>query len=364
MKKRIIISVTSDLSTDQRVLKVARTCFNNGFDVYLVGRKLKNSHPLFLPFKYKRMRLIFVNSAFFYAEYNIRLFIFLLFSKADIFLSNDTDTLLANFIAASIRRKKFIFDAHELFPEVPELTERPKVRMCWEKLEDWIFPYLTHSYTVCNSISDYYQKKYGISMKVVRNVPYYRYAEKQEPKISYPNQKIILYQGAINKGRGLEWVLEAMPFIENAKLVIIGEGDIRGELEALTKKLKLEQKVVFLGRIAADKLHEYTPSAAIGLCLLEELGLSYYFSLPNRIFDCIQAGVPILATRFPEITNIVETHKTGVMIDHYEPRFLADTINEMLRNPINTTHFEDVAKEFCWENEEKVLLNVIYKAMN
>ncbi|MEI8087075.1 MAG: glycosyltransferase family 4 protein [Paludibacter sp.] len=361
MKKRIVISVTSDLSTDQRVLKVAHSCFNNGFDVLLVGRLLKNSKPLDLPFKHKRMKLMFVNSAFFYAEYNIRLFFLLLFSRSNILFSNDSDTLLANYFVSKIRRKKLIFDAHELFPELPELTVRPKVKMFWGKLEDWIFPNLTHSFTVCNSIAEYYKTKYNIQMQVLRNVPYYRYEKKKEPKISFKNKKIILYQGAINKGRGLEWVIDAMPFIENVKLVIIGDGDIRKELELQIKKLNLEDKVEFLGKIAGEKLHEYTPSAAISLCLLEELGLSYYFSLPNRIFDSIQAGVPVLATRFPEITNIVENHNTGILIDHYEPKYLAKTINEMLENPFDTSHFEAVAKEFCWENEEKVLMEVLEK---
>jgi len=196
-------------------------------------------------------------------------------------------------------------------------------------------------------------------MKVVRNVPNYFSTTEQKAIISYPNQKILIYQGALNTGRGLEWVLEAMPFVENGILVIIGDGDIRHELEKQTRKLKLEAKIVFLGKIAADKLHEYTSSAAIGLCLLEEKGLSYYYALPNRIFDYIQAGVPILATRFPEITNIVETYKTGILIDNYEPMYLAETINDMLTFPFNTDHFKSVAKELCWEKEEKVLMSII-----
>lgn len=359
MKKRIILSVSSDLSTDQRVLKVARSCFNNGYDVLLVGRKLKNSQPLVLPFKYKRLRLMFNRSALFYAELNVRLFLLLLFSRSDIFLSNDTDTLPSNFLAAKIRRKKLVFDAHELFPEVPELANRLKVKRFWEKLEDSVFPKLTHSYTVCKSIADYYSNKYGIDMKVVRNVPYFYSSKSPEIKLNYPDKKIILYQGALNAGRGLEWMLEAMPFIENAMLVIIGDGDIRAELEMLTTKLKIENKVVFLGKISGETLHEYTPSAAIGLCLLEEKGLSYYYALPNRIFDYIQANVPVLATRFPEIANIVETYKTGFLVDHYEPNYLARVINDMLDFPFSTTHFETTAKELCWENEESLLMEVI-----
>jgi len=359
MKKRIIISVTSDLSTDQRVLKVARSCFANGYEVQLIGRHLKDSKPLNLPFHYNRMKLIFSHSVLFYAEFNIRLFFHLFFSASDIFLSNDTDTLPANYLAARLRRKKLIFDAHELFPEVPELVNRPKARKIWERIEKFIFPHLTCSYTVCDSISEYYQNKYNIHMDVIRNVPYYRQLKDREIKISFPNQKIILYQGALNTGRGLEWVLEAMPYVINGILVIIGDGDIRQELEVLTKTLQIEEKVVFLGKIEAEKLYEYTPSAAIGLCLLEKKGLSYYYALPNRIFDYLQTGVPVLATRFPEIVNIVETYNTGVLIDHYEPMYLSKVINEMLAFPLDTSHYDSIAKNICWENEEKILMRVI-----
>ena len=363
MKKRIIISVTSDLATDQRVLKVANSCYKNGHDVLLIGRKLKNSLPVNQPFATKRMRLLFNRSAFFYAEYNVRLFFKLLFSRTDIFLSNDTDTLLANYLASKIRRKKLVFDAHELFPEVPELTNRPKTKRIWEKIENWIFPKLKYSYTVCQSIANYYNEKYGINMQVVRNVPYYQ-KNTSEKKLAFGDkkiipQKIIIYQGALNVGRGIEWVIDAMPLINNAILVIIGDGDIRAQFEKQTKDLNLSGKVVFLGKIPADKLYEYTISADIGLCLLENRGLSYYFSLPNRVFDYVQARIPVLASDLPEIANIVEQYKTGKLIDNYTPDFLAKTITEMLSQPIDTQHFDEISKELCWENEEKILLEVI-----
>ena len=356
--KRIIISVTNDLFSDQRVLKVAHSCQKHGFDVLLIGRKFKKSVPLNLPFSYKRLRLIFNRSALFYAEYNIRLFFLLMFSKADILLSNDTDTLLANYLVSKIRHKKLVFDAHELFPEVPELAHRPKVKRIWQKIEDWIFPHLKHCYTVCQSISDYYNDKYPIQMKMVRNVPYLsKYTDKK--LLDYADKKIILYQGALNVGRGLEWVIDAMPSIENAVLVIIGDGDIANELKKKVNDLKISDKVFFLGRIAGSELHKYTPSADLGLCLLENRGLNYYYSLPNRIFDYLQAGVPVLATDFPEIANIVKPHKTGILISHYEPEYLAEIINNFFSEGFDTSHFAETAEEFCWEKEERILMEVI-----
>jgi glycosyltransferase involved in cell wall biosynthesis len=356
--KRIIISVTNDLSTDRRVLKVAHSCYQNGYEVLLVGRRGKDAQPLHFPFKWKRMRLVFNSSALFYAEYNIRLFFVLLFSKVDILLSNDTDTLLANFFASKIRSKKLVFDAHELFPEVPELTHRPKVKRVWQKIEDFIFPRLKYCYTVCNSIADYYNHKYNMNMKVVRNVPY-RSASVHEKLLNYSGKKIILYQGAVNIGRGLEWIIDAMPQVENAILVIIGDGDILDELKKQADNLQLNEKVFFLGRISGAELHKYTPSADLGICLLENRGLNYYFSLPNRIFDYLHSGVPVLATDFPEIANIVKNYKTGILTSRYEPEYLAELLNNFFSQEFDTTHFPEIAKKFCWEEEEKILGRVI-----
>lgn len=357
MGKRIIIAVSNDLVTDQRVLKVSETLYRQGFDICLVGRKLNNSPSVKLPFSHKRFSLLFNRSFLFYLELNIRLFIFLLFSKADIFYSNDTDTLPANFLASKLRGKKLVFDAHELFPEVPELQNRPLIKSIWQLIENLIFPHLKVSFTVCNAIADYYYKKYNIKMHVVRNVP--NIQKKTSPrKLHFDQQKIILYQGALNIGRGLEWVIDAMPYVESAVLYIIGDGDIREELELKVKNMHLESRVIFHGKVAGSELQSYTSSGDIGLCLLENKGLSYYYSLPNRIFSYLHAGVPVLASPFPEIARIVEKYKTGVLTKDYSPKKLAATINDMLQHPVDTTHFEAVKQEFCWEEEEKIILNV------
>jgi len=358
--KRIIISVTNDISTDRRVLKVAHSCHNNGYEVLLIGRKLKKSQPLFLPFKHKRLGFLFNRSVLFYAAYNIRLFFLLLFSKVNILLANDTDTLLANYLVSKIRCKKLVFDAHELFPEVPELAYRPKVKWVWEKIEDWIFPHLKHCYTVCQPIADYYHKKYNINIQVVRNVPHYSQPS-GEKLLDYSGRKIILYQGALNIGRGLEWMIDAMPLVNAAVFVIIGDGDIVNPLKEQVNKLNLNDKVFFLGTISGSELHKYTPSADLGICLLENRGLNYYYALPNRIFDYLHAGVPVLTTNFPEIANIVNIHHTGILINHYEPEYLAEVINDFFTKEFDTSHFEEISKQFCWEEEEKILIDKIIR---
>src|ERR1035437_8590299 len=169
--KRIILSVTNDLVTDQRVHRIATTLMNNGTKVTLVGRLLPKSLPLQRNYRTHRMRLLFKKGPLFYAEYNIRLFFYLMFAKADILVSNDLDTLPANYLVSIIRKKVLVYDSHEYFTEVPELIYRRVTRNIWKKLEQFILPKIKYSYTVNNSIADIYNKMYNINMKVVRNMP-------------------------------------------------------------------------------------------------------------------------------------------------------------------------------------------------
>jgi len=356
---KITVSVTNDLVTDQRVHKVCSSLSQNGYDVKLVGRKFRTSKELNRKYQTDRMRLIFNRSFLFYAEYNIRLFFYLLFEKTDLYLSNDTDSLPANYLASKLRKKPLIFDAHEMFPEVPEVTHRKFVKSFWTKIEDWIFPHLKHSYTVCQSIADIYNKKYNIQMQVVRNIPFAQQTATTNSSLDSKGKKVLLYQGAVNLGRGIEWIIEAMPYLNDYIFYVIGDGDKLEELKKRVNDLRLNEQVIFTGRIPFEELPAYTESADIGINLLENRGLNYYYSLPNRIFDYTRKSIPILASDFPEIRKIITLYKIGVLVDNYEPDFLARTIQEMSLQEKNEEGFSRANKELTWENEAQIVLKMV-----
>ena len=170
-KKRIIVSVTNDLVSDNRVHKICTSLEKMGFNILLIGRKLLHSSPIERTYQIRRMKLLFKKGPCFYAEYNFRLFLVLLFSRVDIFLSNDLDSLTANFLAARFRKKQLVYDSHEYFTEVPELINRPKVQRIWQWLENKMVPKIKHAYTVCDSIANVYSEKYNVDFKVIRNIP-------------------------------------------------------------------------------------------------------------------------------------------------------------------------------------------------
>lgn len=349
--------------TDQRVHKVCTTLSRNGYNIKLVGRKFRTSTSLNREYRTDRMRLLFNKSFLFYAEYNIRLFFYLLTDKTDIFLSNDTDSLPANYLASRLRGKPLIFDAHEMFPEVPEVTNRKWVKLTWTKLEDWIFPKLKYSYTVCKSIADIYNEKYGMDMKVVRNIPFAnRTVERKVSLMDTGGKKVLIYQGAVNIGRGIEWVIDAMPYLDDFIFYVVGDGDVLNELKDKVRKQNLDDKVMFTGRIPFSELPTYTACADIGINLLENKGLNYYYSLPNRIFDYIRSNIPVLTTDFPEIRRIVATYRVGMLIKDYEPEKLAGYIKSLADQQKDEEGFLKANEELTWEKESLTLLTIVREA--
>ncbi|PIF06286.1 MAG: glycosyl transferase group 1 [Draconibacterium sp.] len=352
--KRLIASVTNDLVTDARVHKVCTTLVNMGFDVLLTGRKLGNNIAFSKrPYSTHRFKLFFNKGIFFYAEMNIRLIFLLLFSRADVFLANDLDTLPAHFLASKLRKKPLVYDSHEYFTEVPELVNRPRVRRFWKWLEKKMVPHIHSAYTVCNSIANAYQSEYGVPFHVVRNLPL-AYQPLIHAKENAPLKKII-YQGAVNMGRGLEQTIHAIKNLENVQLIIAGHGDIIDELKQLADREGLLDRIVFTGRLPFESLRELTATAHLGISLEEDLGLNYRYALPNKLFDYIQARVPVLVSNLPEMAAIVNTYKIGEIAVSLNPEKLAKDIEAALFSMEKRRkwkkNLEMAAKELTWENE-------------
>jgi glycosyltransferase involved in cell wall biosynthesis len=367
---RIVLSVTNDIQSDQRVGRVARSLAGLPAQVIVIGRRTRSSSPLAASgYQVSRFRLMFNKGFLFYAGFNLRLFCRLLFEKADILVSNDLDTLPAVFMAAKIRRKIVVYDSHEYFTGVPELVGRKFVRKIWESIESFLLPRIICSYTVSASIAAEYNRKYGIGMQVIRNLPLRRINPVlPSVPLRIAGEKIILYQGSLNIGRGLELAISAMKYIQDTRLIIIGTGDVEDDLKSLVRLLDLSSSISFLGRLTPEELLPCTRQADLGISLEENLGLNYYYSLPNKLFDYIQAEVPVLVADLPEMAAIVNNYQVGRVTGTRDPEELAGIFYEMLHDPEKRSAWKSklelAAKELCWENEEEKLLNIYRSASN
>jgi len=368
-KKKIIISVTNDLSTDQRVKKVCGTLNSMNYDILLIGRKRPTSLKLKRPYLTKRMKLIFNKGALFYAEFNIRLFILLVFSKVDIYHANDLDTLLANYLAAIIRRKPIVYDSHEYFTGVPEIQNKKLVKKVWQTIEQFIFPKLKHIITVNQSIAQLYKEEYNKDLRILRNVPNkvetLKLKSKSELNIA-EDKDIIITQGAgININRGIEELVEAMRYLNNVCLIIIGDGDVIPQLKKRVLELKLENSIIFKGRMPYHEMMQYTQHAKLGITIDKDTNTNYKYSLPNKLFDFIHAGIPILASKIIEVEKIIKKYQIGLFINNHEPTHIANQIKYALDNKELMSEWKSnttlATKELNWEIEDNTLKDLYKK---
>ena len=371
MQKTAVVCVTNDLTTDQRVHKTCTTLQKCGYWVVEFGRLLPDSLPLERSYFTIRKKMFFRRGPQFYAEYNVRLFLYLFFHTPDLIFANDLDTLPAAWLASKLRSKRLIYDTHEYYTETPELVKRPFIQNIWKGIENFLFPKLTDVLTVNSSIAKLYSDKFNIPVSFSRNIPQTytpeRIKTRQELELGLPTDKrIIILQGAgINIQRGAEEAVLAMQYVENAVLLIAGSGDVLPILQQMVEKYHLQDKVIFKAKMPFTELRQYTLNADLGLAIDKDTNLNYHFSLPNKLFDYIHSGIPVLSSRLIELEQIIKKYDIGYFIDTHNPVHIAEQINTIFADTdkYNQTKNNTVTakQELCWENEEQVLKSIILK---
>ena len=363
--KKVIVSVTNDLAFDQRVKRICEVLEELNYDILLLGRVLPTSTSYQPNYKISRVKLTFNKGGLFYASYNIYLFWKLLFTSSDLLYSNDLDTLLPNYLVAKIKGIPLIYDSHELFTEVPEIQGR-WVKKVWLGIEQFIFPKLKNVITVNDSIANIYQNKYQVKVNVIRNIPLFNPLKTEELFPQNETEKVIILQGAgINMDRGAEELVLSMKIIPNAKLLIIGSGDVVPRLKEMVIENDLEQRITFINKVPPAELKKYTQLADIGVSLDKATNANYQFSLPNKLFDYIHANTPVVSSNMVEVANIVTKHQIGIVIPEVTPKAIAQAINKMLSDKALYQTFQNNCKTASqtlnWQSEKVVLKEVLEK---
>ena len=352
MKKRVFFTVTNDLNYDQRMIRICTSLTGAGFSVTLVGTEGRGSLPLAeRPFRQHRLKMWARRGKLFYVEYHFRLFVWLLRQKMDGICAIDLDSILPCFWISRLRRIPRFYDAHELFCEMKEVVSRPFVRRIWKAVERYAVPAFRHGYTVNTQIAGEFRQLYGVEYAVVRNLPVLdggegvnREGAPGEEKINcgefatirnngsiLSGKRFILYQGAVNEGRCFETLIPAMAQVDTP-LLICGEGNFLDRARELVRQHGLQEKIIFQGVVRPEELKAITKSAWCGITLFDNVGLSNYYSLANRFFDYMHAGIPQVAMNYPAYREINNCYQIAVLIDNPGISEVAGALNELLNN--------------------------------
>ena len=295
-----------------------------------------------------------------------------MFHRCDILLANDLDTLLPNYLISKLKNVPLAYDNHEYFTGVPELIKRPRIQKIWKSIERWIFPKLTYIYTDNFAKRSLFENEYQKPVEVVMNVPVLQEVIFDPVyKISGIEDKFVLiYQGTgINVERGTEELTLAMQYLdERFVLLFVGGGDVIDILKEIVKENRLEEKVRFIPKVPHSILKQYTLQANLGVTIDKPISENYIYSFPNKVFDYVHAGVPVLASRLQEVERIMNLYNIGTFVDSYEPKQIAERIQWIYDHPEEYLKWKNnlalAAKAINWQEQEKVLLSIYSRIKN
>lgn len=354
--KKIICTVTNELKFDQRMTRICSSLANAGFDVILLGRKNSSSPELiFKNFTQHRLFCFFSKGKLFYFEYNLRLFFYLLFNKADALVAIDLDSILPCLWVSKLKKSKRVYDAHELFCEMEEIVNRPMIYKIWKKIESYAVPKFKFGYTIGEFYAKEFQINYNSTFEIIRNATVF-----DEQNFQTKTGEYILYQGAVNEGRGFEKLIPAMKNVE-AKLIVCGNGNFFEQAKALVIENNLENKIEFKGYVEPNALKEFTKNAKIGITIFDNIGKSNVLSLANRFFDYMHFGVPQLAMNYPEYKKINEDVEVALLLNKVDENEISKSLNLLLNDydfyQKLKLNCKIASKKYCWQEEEKKLIS-------
>ena len=310
------------------------------------SQSLRKLYPIFWYWAYKRLISI----------------------KADVFHAHDLDALWPCARAATRLSRPLIYDSHEFWTEQSSLINRPLIQSTWNLLERQLIPQVHRIITVSQAIADSLSDKYPVKtpITVLRNLPMYRPYERSfvlhnELDLS-ADIPIVLYQGGFLADNGLVEQIRAAKNFGDAIFVLIGGGPCEQELKTIVDNEGLRDKVYFLDRVPFSKLHSYTCSANLGLCLIKGTGKSFYNSLPNKLFEYMMGGLPIIASNFPEMKNVIKKTGVGITTDPTDINSISLEVRNILKNRHELGRLHESAilasKIYNWEKESEVLIRL------
>jgi glycosyltransferase involved in cell wall biosynthesis len=284
--------------------------------------------------------------------------------KYDIYHSNDLNTLPQGYICSKwrLRKKTLIYDSHEV------QTSRTGYGTIHGLLEKILIKRIDSMLVENHTRAKFNEDLYGFYPHVVHNYPF-KIDPLSQGKVNIhqllhlqEDEKILLYQGGIQTGRGLDKLIQAVPLFTEGIVVLVGDGKIKPELQTMVTKMGLEDKVRFIPKVPLSDLPSYTRNAYLGFQVLNNVCFNHYSASSNKLFEYMMVGVPVIACNFPEIKRVVEGDQIGICIDSHSSEQIASAVNQLLCNEsLHQTLSQNclhASEKYNWELEKELFLSI------
>jgi glycosyltransferase involved in cell wall biosynthesis len=373
---KVCMHVLGKARTDGRVMREANAIREVGFQVSIIDVEAECTRPVeeeingicmkhiimpswFIPTRFKPWFLVKAAQVLIYGTLR------LVSTPADIYHAHDEMALLACYIAARLRRKLLIYDAHELPLSDPNVTRWYRLHALSTRLLKRMVPNCAGVITVSPPIAQEIHRHYhGPEVLLIRNVPKYRTIRKNDRLRQYlglsPNIRIVLYQGGLQSDRKLDRLIRAATFLErDIVIVLMGKGseETQSRLASLIISEGVADRVKIIPPVPYEELLDWTASADIGLIVYSpDYSLNVQMCLPNKLFEYLMAGLPVLASSLDAVADILRTYDVGRVVSSLAPADVGAAINAMLVDRValarlHRNALEAVQRDLCWEKE-------------
>jgi glycosyltransferase involved in cell wall biosynthesis len=366
-KKRILFISPSDITEDSRILKQISVAYSEGFKVLALGVKNQrrihsnpnkdiisfNLHTKKLNLKLNNSVIkLFISSikaTFMTVEVSLKFIPKMINFKPSIVHCSDYIFLPLAVTIKFLTKAKIIYDVHELESQTNSISKLTSSYVL--SLEKLVWPSIDLSLHVSESIRDWYLENVGAhSSEIIFNSPVIK---RLEPKSSYfrdvykipSDVKIFLYLGILGRGRGIETALKIFSTLESsAAIIFMGQGDREEQIKDFSKKFS---NIFIHSPVLHDDIASVASSADFGYCVIENASLSDYFCLPNKLFEYAFSGIPVLASKFPDISKVVDGFNLGILTD-IDEKSIRKGIKELVDSEGNHKFFAKDLYPLSW----------------
>jgi len=369
LNKKVLITFLGNLNYDTRCKNLFETFSANNFEVEFIGfdwltKDFVETRDNITIFKLKKGFL----SISFYLKYIWHLKLKLLTTNASTIFAEDIYTLPFVVIFGKLKRTKIYYDSRELYGYLAGLKDKKFQQLLWKWIEKLCIKFVNNVIVTGPMDAEFLKEEYRIkNLIILRNLPRYY---KPDTKINLHLQlglektkKIILYQGVLLKGRGIENIFAVLKEIPDSVFVIAGDGDYEKYYKKLATDMEIEKQVFFLGKLTQEELPKVTTSAHIGVSLIKNLSKSYYYALPNKLFEYIMAEVPVIVSDLPQMKEVVEKYDVGFAINVENKDELVDSIKKLIEDSdlyeSRKQNCQIASQELNWEKEVSALLKTL-----
>lgn len=337
--KKVAIGFLGNIFYDTRTFNLHKSLKEKGHEVYFIGFDWLTEEYQTIDKdnisvkKLNKGRLSFL----FYIKFFVSQLKSLIKIKSDIYFAADFFSLPAVFFAAKIRQGKIFYDSREIYTELPFHENKPSAKKIFRIIEGYLIKKVDRIFTTGEMDSRYLEKIYPfISTVLLRNLPLKQSGIAPVDyflKYNLPeNSIVILYQGIVIKGRGFETYFKALKKMPDLYLIILGGGEHLEFYKTLANEMKISGRVIFEGKIPQNKIMNYTSGAFAGLSLINNISINNYYALPNKLFEYVMSGLPVIVNDLPQMKKVIEEYKVGEVLKEINDNEIISTVKKWREN--------------------------------